>query len=195
MTSHIVPHSVYDSLVAIVALNKQHAAIDQEREDFADVCIKSIRTIQEVAELTDLAAAIEGFKIAYGKGWSKRLKAAGLPDLAAVQRAILGVHNDGPGRWRGRFPVNPDDPRPPRGTWVVYQLLAGDDLLYIGSSGDLVVRLKAHSRDKEFDGWRAAECPTEQSCRDLETALIDRYRPPMNRVIPKPRVELVGAGA
>jgi hypothetical protein len=184
--THPVPSAVFDSGIGIMALNAQQAAIAAEREAVADQYLDAMTGMGP----SDLVLSLEGFKIAYGPGWSKRAEQAGFPSLSILRSRVLSVCNDGDGRWKGAFPLEPASPRPARGTWVVYQLFLGDELLYIGSTGSFAERINAHKRTKVFDSWRAAECESEQHCRDLEGALIDRYRPRLNRMIPTPRMAL-----
>lgn len=186
-----VPPAVFDCAAHIVATTAAMTALEAERETAAAAYLRAMRELRTDGSLTDLIAATEGFRSVYGKGWTTRLKEAGLPQLKTLVAEVRGMCNDGEGRWRGPFPLSTEDVRPAVGTWVVYQLTLGSDLLYIGSTGSLYDRLKAHSREKTFDSWRAARCATEIECRHLETALIDRYRPPLNRMIPAPKVVLV----
>lgn len=183
-------YTLLDLAAGLTGSRAQQASIEAERQVFADDFIEAMKGLRAESRLDDLAVAMRGFKAAYGSGWAKRVKASGLPDLRAIEASILAVCNDGDGRWRGTYPLSPDAPRPRRGTWVVYQLLRGDELLYIGSTGSFAERAYAHSRAKEFDSWRAAKCASESHCRELEAALIDRYRPPLNRMIPTPRLVL-----
>lgn len=189
MTTY-VPHAMFDTYALLSGLRSQRAAIDTERELLADRCIFVMKELHKAGNLRDLLGAVEGFQIIYGEGWSKKLKESGLPKPRQIESAILAVYNDGEGRWRGPAPLARDCPRPARGTWVVYQLLAGDDVVYIGSTGAFVDRVRVHASSKTFDSWRAAECESEAHCRALEAALIDRHRPPLNRMISTPKLAL-----
>lgn len=182
----VIPE-VFDAAMGILALDAQAKAIAAERNAAVDQYLEVMRGIGRTSELVD---AMRGLKIVYGSGYSKRLTDAGFPslrDLAARQRS---AYNDGEGLWRGAWPLDADDVRPAKGTWVVYQLFQGGELLYIGSTRAFYDRIKAHSYKKDFDAWRAAECPHEDHCRELEAALIDRDRPPLNRMIATPRMVL-----
>lgn len=144
--------------------------------------------VREFAEL---------FKDAHGPGFQKEWSSQGLPHYNTVTRASkLYRHdaNDGEGRWVGPWPLADGACVPPPKTPVVYQLLAGDEVVYIGSTVNMASRLAQHAKDKGFDNWRAAKCESERACRDLETALIDAYRPPFNRMIPTPKVTLIPRG-
>lgn len=141
-------------------------------------------------DLAGLLETIGIFSEQFGPGHTKHWADLGIPKPNELRAMLLARHNDGDSGWRGPSPLGLEDPRPMRGAWVVYQLALGGDVVYIGSTGAFEDRLKAHARDKEFDSWRASHCETERQCRDLETALIDRYRPPLNRLIPKPRIVL-----
>lgn len=179
-----------DHAATLAGITAQIAALEAERESAALDFLWAMRELHSTDQFTRLRTATEVFRVMYGAGWTTRLEEAGLPSLATLKAEIRGLCNDGEGMWRGPFPLDTDDARPATGTWVVYQLLLGDELVYIGSTGALYDRLKAHAREKVFDSWRASRCENERHCRDLETALIDRYRPPLNRMIPTPRVVL-----
>lgn len=187
MTGQRVPMEVLDLGTAIATIRAQRRALDEERDYLASDYLRAMIVLHEDGRLLDLRDAMLGFKNVYGGGWSKHVEQAGLPDLRAIERELLGACNDGDGRWRGTFPVERDALRPPKGTWVVYRLLRGVDLLYIGSTGSFLDRVKAHARDKDFDTWEAYRCRDERHCRGLEALLIDKYRPPLNRMIPTPK--------
>ena len=190
MTSNEVPENIYDLGAALAAAVASHRALTVERDDAAYHYIARMQEMCDRGQVEAVAAALEGFKIVYGPGWSALASNAGIPSLAALRSQIRSRCNDGDGKWVGQWPLSQEDARPSKGTWVVYQLVDGGDLVYIGSTGQLYERLYAHARTKHFDEWRAAECEDERNCRDLETALIDRYRPRLNRMIPTPRVVL-----
>lgn len=185
-----VPPQILNELVLLGTYQAQITALNTERDAWADECLAHMKWCSARWSDQDLFDAINGFRVAYGDGWTKRLATVGLPTLKQLRATMLGACNDGEGRWRGPFPLAEGDVRPPLGTWVVYQLTLAGELVYIGSSGQFATRVKAHARDKSFDGWRASHCANEAECRDLETALIDRYRPPLNRMIPTPRMVL-----
>lgn len=183
-----VPESAFNIAVDIYATKAQIAALSSELDEQYDAYVDQMKSFDR----SDLLLAVHGLRALHGDGYSTRLEGAGFEatTVKAIEAKVRGRYNDGDGKWRGCWPLREEDPRPAPRTWVVYKLLAGDELLYIGSTGDFRTRLKAHERDKSFDFWHAAECASERHCRDLETALIDRYRPPLNRMIPTPRLEL-----
>ncbi len=187
-----VPHELFDLASLIVATRSQERCLAAERERFADAYLTEM--VGHMSNWTPLSRleALEAFKLVYGTGYAKRAAAYGIPDLRELRAEARGVCNDGDRRWRGTWPMQQSDMRPARGNWVVYQLLGSDgELLYIGSTGDLYARLAAHDKSgKRFAGWRAALCASERECRDLEAALIDRDRPPLNRMIATPRVAI-----
>lgn len=190
MTIHTVPAEVLDELTRLKAFVPQLEALEAERTACADECLESIKGLSQEWPAAVTHRVVTAFGAMYGSGWTKRLEAAGLPTPKQLKAKMLGECNDGDGRWRGPFPMETTDRRPPAGTWVVYQLIWKDELVYIGSTGSLATRLKAHARDKDFDSWRASRCDNESHCRALETALIDRHRPPLNRMIPTPKLVL-----
>lgn len=181
---------IINAALGIRGLKAQMLAMESEIEGEAEGYIQGLRELLDGDRLEEMLEHLDYFKSVYGTGFAKRLEASGIPSPREARRILLSRCNDGDGRWVGEFPVAELAVRPPKGTWVVYQLLLGSELVYLGSTGDFLTRLKAHSRDKEFDGWRASQCDSERACRDLETALIDRYRPPLNRMIPTPKVAL-----
>ena len=190
VVSQEVPFAAFDTLAGICGLRAQEKALLGEIDSLVETAVGVMTDFALKGDHAALLEAMQGFRVVYGSGWARRLKTSGLPDVKSVEATLRGVCNDGEGRWRGGYPLEQTASRPARGTWVVYQLLNGDELLYIGSTGAFAERIKAHGRTKEFDSWRAAECQDERHCRQLEAALIDHYRPPLNRMIPEPKLVL-----
>lgn len=189
--SIVVPYELFDTATEMQALIAQCEALKRERENLASEYLLEVADTFAAGDLDRTISALTAFKALYGRGYAKKAEDAGLPTLQQLERTVLGACNDGDNRWTGPSPLTPTTKRPLAGTWVVYQLLDADgSLLYIGSTGDFAGRVKAHARNKSFSSWRAAACKSERDCRDLETALIDRYRPPLNRMIPTPKVAL-----
>ena len=191
MTSQNVPTlALFDLGAHMKALRTQRAQLATERDEAASQYVEMVSEIYAAGDLRGVLDAMRGLEIVYGPGWTNFIKDAGLPEKKQVESALLGTCNDGDGMWCGTFPIQPDDFRPTGKTWVVYRLLKGDELLYIGSTGSFLSRIKAHARDKDFDRWQAAKCATEGECRRLEKILINNYRPPLNRMIPRVLAEV-----
>lgn len=61
----------------------------------------------------------------------------------------------------------------------VYFLFAGGELVYVGQSVNVFVRLAAHMREKDFDRWSYVLCGRDE-LDTLETRFIKAFRPPLN---------------
>ena len=70
--------------------------------------------------------------------------------------------------------------------YFVYCLYKDSDVIYVGSSTNLLLRLKTHKRDKDFNKVIYCELPNREVMLDFEAYCIDRIRPPLNSVTPKP---------
>lgn len=186
--SQRVPDITFAVAIDIYGIKAQIAALEAELDQSYTCYVEHMKSLEDA----DLLDAAKGLKILHGSGYSTRLKTAGFKSstIQSLEAEVRAKSNDGEGRWCGTWPLGAEDKRPASGTWIVYQLLDGDSLLYIGSTGDFRTRLKAHEREKSFNSWRASRCDNEAHCRALETVLIDRYRPLLNRMIPTPRLEL-----
>lgn len=87
-----------------------------------------------------------------------------------------------PARWTGEEWTAPRGTLgglPGPGTPVVYYLLDGDQVVYIGATKSLRTRLNGH-RDKAWTAVRARECNSRQAADDLELVEIDRLAPALN---------------
>ena len=64
----------------------------------------------------------------------------------------------------------------------VYFLFDGDEMVYIGQSRDILLRLRVHEADatKPFDRWAYVDVP-EKDLMDVEARYIRMFQPPYNR--------------
>ena len=78
--------------------------------------------------------------------------------------------------------------------YYVYCLYKGKSLLYVGSSTQLINRLKTHKKDKDFDGALYCELPNKELMLEYEEYGIYNLNPPLNRKVlyrpDKPDVEV-----
>lgn len=65
----------------------------------------------------------------------------------------------------------------------IYFLCKRNDLLYIGSSNNIIHRLGKHLENKSFDTVYCLNMGFEQfdTIREIEAGLIDFFKPPLNR--------------
>ncbi len=96
---------------------------------------------------------------------------------------LLRAPNEPDGSWSGQWPLQDGDSVPPKRTSVVYSLYGEDGLLlYIGSTGAFLQRMKGH-RMKRWAQWRAQPCISRGAAYRLERDLVAQHRPPLNAVI------------
>lgn len=68
--------------------------------------------------------------------------------------------------------------------FVVYGLFQDSNLVYIGKSTNLHLRLSQHARDKEFNSYSYIEVDTEKEMGELESILIMFCKPYYNKELP-----------
>ena len=66
---------------------------------------------------------------------------------------------------------------------VIYFLLDSGEVIYVGQTRQLFVRLAAHMMDKTFDSYAAFPVAPE-AANDMEAEMIVRFMPPLNKGIP-----------
>lgn len=103
-----------------------------------------------------------------------------LCDLKTKQRH---APNGPEGTWRGAWPRTGCDRLPVSGTCVVYVLYDADnEPCYVGSTQDLLARLKDHAKKgKQFVCWSASACKDRDAAYALEVRLLDEYMPYLNK--------------
>lgn len=120
-------------------------------------------------------------------GRSKRWDAAipvGWGDLSYDARMGRVHAPNGPeGTWVGSWPFAKEDRLPRNGTAVVYVLFdASNEPIYVGSSGSLRTRLKAHARaGKPFVAWRASRNANREEAYQVEDRALKERKPPLNK--------------
>ncbi len=62
---------------------------------------------------------------------------------------------------------------------IVYFLFQGDEIVYIGSSINGIIRITNHYKTKLFDSFSTLECDADD-CRALEFKYILKYQPKFN---------------
>lgn len=87
------------------------------------------------------------------------------------------------GTWQGAWPLGPGDRAPMYGACVVYVLYdAANDPCYVGSTQNLLARLKDHRKDgKPFVRWSAFPCKDREAAYALEEKLLNEHMPYLNK--------------
>lgn len=82
---------------------------------------------------------------------------------------------------QGSFPLALDVPDKSGGWWV-YFLKRSDKVVYVGMTGNLRQRLKAHktNRGPLIETWAAIECETKEHALEREAKMIRVIEPEMN---------------
>lgn len=62
----------------------------------------------------------------------------------------------------------------------VYFLYKNNQLVYIGQSTDILLRVRNHFKEKDFDSYSYFECELEK-LNEVERFLIEKYTPKLNR--------------
>lgn len=95
--------------------------------------------------------------------------------------SVRHTPNGPEGSWYGTWPMPTDDPRPGKGTPVVYVLFdAANQPCYVGSTADFRTRLKQHAKTKAFAAWTAQPCEDREHAYAVEDVALKRHKPPMN---------------
>jgi predicted GIY-YIG superfamily endonuclease len=86
-------------------------------------------------------------------------------------------------RWRGYWPMEDFQNRPPTGTPVLYVLCTGKwEPLYVGSTQRFYKRMEEHEKaGKEFHRWIAYECASRNDAYNKEALFLSVVRLPKNR--------------
>lgn len=146
--------------------------LESKREDTLNATESSLKrrvwTIEEAVELWETTKRLEVVgrnTLVEATGWS-------------IQSLI-------------RYKESGEIPPPMKGQNVVYLLLDGSEVVYIGCTRTAVKRLAQHRKrrrqDSEFQ-WDSTEfirCDSEEHARDLEAILQQQHRPKYNKRIEK----------
>lgn len=136
------------------------------------------------AELADIQDRYQQLALV---GRSKRWDAAipvGWGDLSYDARMGREHAPNGPeGTWIGSWPIANDDRLPRPRTPVLYVLFnSANEPIYVGSTGSLRARLKAHARDgKPFVAWQASRSASREEAYQVEDRALKERMPPMNK--------------
>ena len=68
--------------------------------------------------------------------------------------------------------------------YFVYCLYKDNDLQYVGSTTQIVARMKAHKRDKDFNAMKYCVLESKQEMLDFEIVCINNMSPPLNKTKP-----------
>ena len=68
--------------------------------------------------------------------------------------------------------------------YFVYCLYKDNDLQYVGSTTQIVARMKSHKRDKDFNAMKYCVLESKQEMLDFEIVCINEMSPPLNKTKP-----------
>lgn len=68
--------------------------------------------------------------------------------------------------------------------YFVYCLYKDNDLQYVGSTTQIVTRIKSHKRDKDFNSVKYCVLESRTEMLDFEIVCINEMSPPLNRTKP-----------
>lgn len=143
------------------ALEAEYDEMLRERVKTLKVFLDQTPSLQNDYVVGELRQAID---CSYGLGnFDRWWRFAGFPredDIPAYYPNPLGYFDSMDNH--DKFPRVP----------VVYHLINGDELVYVGSSIRFAARLKQHRRDKMFDSWKAWPFPSEGEARGAEDAQL-----------------------
>lgn len=141
-------------------------------------------------DIGDLAELQEAFRTASAdRGFSTRWNAIVPETWVAVtghaRREGRGWFKpNGPGgTYVGPYPCPHTVPHPRLGTSVVYVLFDWQNIpCYVGSTGQLRIRMKSHEREgKRFTSWQAYLCEDRELAYELEHRLLREHKPYLNK--------------
>jgi hypothetical protein len=136
------------------------------------------------AKIATLNEALQG-ALAAGSAAAERWRSSGAhpQDMNGVYQFLRKA--DVPGRSEvGRILRNPKPhPAPGAGTPVVYVLLRGGTIVYVGQSTDVKARVGSHRATKSFDAVELYICDSVLEAADLEAVLINQHLPQYNKRI------------
>lgn len=100
-----------------------------------------------------------------------------------MHNAVRWQPNEMTGTWSGTWPLSDRDHRPAPRVSVVYVLFdAHNEPIYVGSTADFRIRLKAHAKDgKPFVRWQAYPSADREAAYLLEDRLLRERKPRLNR--------------
>lgn len=131
----------------------------------------------------DLAALYQRLRAGALSGFSKSwMSEVGLNNSGFYRELRRTPDADADGSWSGEYPLDQSARVPGRGVPVVYVLFDPEYVpCYVGSTGNMRVRLKAHDRDKAFVAWRAAPTSSRDEAYEIETEWLRGYKPYLNK--------------
>lgn len=158
-------------------VNKRELLIQRIDEAIGQFCLTLGRAGLTVGESLDVVDWARSLKIPHSTGRIQH--ACGHPQQAYWQYRRYGYaqHELKPGM---KLTSATAEHAPGAGIHVVYGLLRGEQLVYVGVSQNFRERLKRHRKDKEFDGWVAEIQADRQSARRREADMISHYKPIYN---------------
>lgn len=116
-------------------------------------------------------------------GKSNRWNGAVSVPWNAMRYAGRWIPNGPEGTFVGTWPLENDDPAPYHTASVVYVLFdALNEPVYVGSTGNMRGRLKAHAKaGKQFAAWQAYVVEHREAAYELEVKLLRERLPRLNK--------------
>lgn len=74
----------------------------------------------------------------------------------------------------------------------VYLLYKNDEIVYVGQTTQLFIRINNHSKTKDFDQFSYISCKSYEEMMDIETALILELQPKYNQKLSNDYISLIG---
>jgi hypothetical protein len=130
-----------------------------------------------------------------GKAWVNARKVGRLEQasqtVASPRIAVPTEPTEEDGSWVGEWPLPDSAARPPKGQSVVYVLYGKRDrAVYVGSTDNFQVRMKAHQAGgKRWNSWTAFPCADREEAYEVEAEYLDEYMPQLNVQGPQRRKE------
>lgn len=181
--------SAHATLQHIENLHARAQKLEALRIEAEEQLVQRVGSAYRAGKLTrsDLAIIQDRYQQLALVGRSKRWDAAipvGWGDLSYDARMGREHAPNGPeGTWIGSWPFAAEDRFPRPRTAVLYVLFnAANEPIYVGSTGKLRARLKAHARDgKPFVAWRASPAVDREAAYQIEDRALKERMPPMNK--------------
>ena len=131
----------------------------------------------------ELIEVYERYKATRISGRTTRWNEAVPVPWLRMPKLSLWQPNGPAGTWVGTWPMSDGASVPAPYQPVVYVLFdEASEPIYVGSTGDLRIRLKAHAKQhKPFVRWQAYAAADREAAYQLETKLLREHKPSLNK--------------
>lgn len=173
------------TLQHISMLRERELRLTQMRERAEEQMLQRLGTAHRRGAISDaqLHAAYDAYRELGIPGRSKRWNAHIDVPWGSIDQERRWLPNGPEGTWVGVWPLQLNHSAPIGGTPVVYILFDDCNIpCYVGSTGNLRARLKAHARTgKVFSQWQAYPCRDREHAYEVEDRLLKEKLPHLNR--------------